>query len=138
MKLTRCNQHCFQALLVNSVRSSPVYLVYLDEYMTQLSLIRHREPTGPVNRIIRDAALYRITHQYEGKTIVIVCHGGIVDGSFLYFFGLNTLQLPRAGFDTHNTSITAWEYKRVPYDRKPRWRLLKYNDVFHLLDVDTP
>ena len=83
-------------------------------------------------------ALYRITHEYEGKTIVIVCHGGIIDGSFLYFFGINTLQLPRAGFDTHNTSITAWEKMTTPYDKTPRWRLKIYNDTFHLRDLNSP
>ena len=53
-------------------------------------------------------ALNRIIHEYEGKTIVIVCHGGIVDCSFVTFFGMSTLQFPQAYFDTHNTSITHW------------------------------
>ncbi|TMD27724.1 MAG: histidine phosphatase family protein, partial [Chloroflexi bacterium] len=53
-------------------------------------------------------ALKRITHEHEGKTIVIVCHGGIVDSSFLLFFGLSSLQFPPIFFETHNTSITHW------------------------------
>jgi len=51
-------------------------------------------------------ALNRITHEHEGKTIVIVCHGGIVDSSFLLFFVLSSLQFPPIFFETHNTSIT--------------------------------
>src|SRR5215471_7457183 len=30
-------------------------------------------------------ALDRIVRTHEGKTIVLVCHGGVIDGSFLYF-----------------------------------------------------
>ncbi len=36
-------------------------------------------------------ALDRIIREHAGKTIVIVCHGGVIDGSFLYFFQLHTL-----------------------------------------------
>lgn len=80
-------------------------------------------------------ALRRITRQHEGKTIVIVCHGGVVDSSFIYFFGLNSLVTPTTGFYTHNTSITHWQHYQGSYDERPRWRLLKYNDTFHLNDI---
>jgi probable phosphoglycerate mutase len=78
------------------------------------------------------AALHRIIREHAGKTIVIVCHGGVIDGSFLYFFGLPTLTHPPIGFLTHNTSITEWE----SYDHRgsPRWRLVRYNDDLHLRD----
>src|SRR5947209_7320493 len=49
-------------------------------------------------------AIHRIIHEHEGKTIVLVCHGGIVDASFFVFLGMSTLQFPRAFFNTHNTS----------------------------------
>lgn len=78
--------------------------------------------------------LERITRAYEGKTIVLVCHGGVIDGSLLYFFRMSALTLPPAQMLCHNTSITHWQ--RVAL--KPgefRWRLLKYNDVFHLYDL---
>src|SRR5947209_8370444 len=49
------------------------------------------------NFMLRAAtALNRITHEYEGKTIVIVCHGGIVDCSIITFFGMTALQFPQA------------------------------------------
>lgn len=84
-------------------------------------------------------ALDRITHQYEGKTIVIVCHGGIVDSSFLYFFGIGALQMPRIGFDTRNTSITHWhQHTNEIFSPRPRWHLVKYNDYMHLRDMNSP
>lgn len=82
------------------------------------------------------SALNRITQQYEGKTIVLVCHGGIIDSSFISFFGMSTFQFPRAFFNTHNTSITHWV--RDSYlDLPTSWILESYNDVMHLRDIDT-
>lgn len=83
------------------------------------------------------SSLHRITEQYEGKTIVIVCHGGIIDGSFLYFFGLSTLKVPSVHFYTHNTSITHWQ-KGMFGGKLPSWRLVKYNDDAHLRDISSP
>jgi len=79
-------------------------------------------------------AFDRILRKYEGKTIVIVCHGGVIGISFLYFFGITTLQYPQAGFDTDNTSITHWA-KRSGNGRAARWRLIRYNDDMHLRDI---
>lgn len=77
------------------------------------------------------AALHRITTDHAGKTIVIVCHGGIVDGSFVYFFGLSSLARPPVAFLTHNTAITHWA--RPTRNGAPRrWRLVAYNDDSHL------
>lgn len=63
--------------------------------------------------------------QHEGKTIVVTCHGGVVDVALRH-----ALRTPPTGsFDlwTINTSIT--EFKVV----KPgRWRLVRYNDYAHL------
>lgn len=82
-------------------------------------------------------ALNRITQEYEGKTIVLVCHGGIVDASFLFFFGLSTLQFPQAFFNTRNTSITHWRKAAYVDVFPPSWVLQKYNDTMHLRDIDT-
>ncbi len=80
-------------------------------------------------------ALDRIIHEHEGKTIVVVCHGGVIDCSFLYFFGMNTLVLPETRFYTHNTSITHWR-KSAPFGRTPHWRLVRYNDDMHVRDLE--
>ena len=85
-------------------------------------------------------ALNRITQEYVGKTIVIVCHGGIIDGSFQLFFGLSTLQFPSALLGgTRNTSITHWRKDASEeYSIPPTWFLEKYNDSMHLYDINSP
>lgn len=77
--------------------------------------------------------LTRITREHQGKTIVIVCHGGVIDGSFIFFFQMPSLVLPPVEFLTHNTSITQWE--QFDRDGHTRWRLAKYNDTTHLRDI---
>ena len=79
-------------------------------------------------------ALDRIVREYEGKTIVIVCHGGVVGVSFLYFLDIGSLYYPQGGFYTDNTSITHWA-KRSFSGRPARWRLKCYNDDMHLRDI---
>jgi 2,3-bisphosphoglycerate-dependent phosphoglycerate mutase len=75
--------------------------------------------------------LNRITNEYEGKNIVIVCHGGIIESSFLLFFGMTTFHLPRAFLNTHNTSITHW--RKFSWAKLPiSWVLESYNDIMHL------
>lgn len=83
------------------------------------------------------SALDRIVREYVGKTIVLVCHGGVIDGSFLYFFKVSAWTLPRARFYTRNTSITQW--LQIPSEKNElHWHLIKYNDAFHLHDIGTP
>ncbi|NJN19854.1 MAG: histidine phosphatase family protein [Oscillochloris sp.] len=78
-------------------------------------------------------ALTRITNAHAGKSIVIVCHGGVIDSSFIHFFRMPGLVLPPTDFHTRNTSITHWEL----VDRRSRslWRLNSYNDVAHLQGI---
>jgi probable phosphoglycerate mutase len=76
-------------------------------------------------------ALDRIIREHRGQTVVIVCHGGVVDGSFVYFIGLSSQALPPISFHTHNTSITHWQH-RLDEDHLRRWRLMRYNDDTHL------
>lgn len=83
-------------------------------------------------------ALDRIVRTYEGKTIVLVCHGGIIDGSFLYFFKVSAWTLPPANFYTRNTSITHWKQLPSEIHEEQTWHLMKYNDAFHLYDIGTP
>jgi probable phosphoglycerate mutase len=87
-------------------------------------------------------ALQRITREHDGKAIVIICHGGIIDASFLFFLGLSSLQFPQVLFDTHNTSITHW-YKEAndwveQLNLPVSWILDYYNDAMHLRDLDSP
>lgn len=85
-----------------------------------------------VSFLVRVAvALRRIASQYEDKRVVIVCHGGVIDGSFQTFAEMNLLTPKRLDFDTRNTSITHW-HRHQHGDLPPRWRLMRYNDAAHL------
>jgi probable phosphoglycerate mutase len=75
-------------------------------------------------------AFDRITQQHAGRTVVVVCHAGVIEGSFLHFFRLPLMSLPPVQFSTQNTSITHWQQ---PLDgASGRWRLFGYNDAMHL------
>ncbi len=78
-------------------------------------------------------ALTRITSTHAGKTIVIVCHGGVIDNSFIHFLQMPSMVLPPTDFHTRNTSITHWEY--VHRRNRLLWRLNSYNDIEHLHDI---
>ena len=64
---------------------------------------------------------------------MIICHGGVVDSSFYYFFGIPIIAASRTGFNTHNTSITHWQ--KLPIRGRMRWELESYNDDEHLIEV---
>src|ERR1700726_847399 len=77
----------------------------------------------------------RITREYDGQTIVIVCHGGIIQATFAYLFRLAIWrQLP---IIAHNTSITHW-HKSTYYisgRAETQWGLIQFNDHTHLRDI---
>ena len=85
-------------------------------------------------------ALLRVADDHAGRTAVIVCHGGVIEGAFA---ALGNLALRRP-FDVRveNTSITSWSY--IPGDgdggnpghRLARWRLDRFNDSAHLAGLD--
>ncbi|MGI9621315.1 MAG: histidine phosphatase family protein [Acidimicrobiales bacterium] len=82
-------------------------------------------------------ALERVVAENLGKTVVIACHGGVVDVAFRHF-----LDLPRRGmFDlwTLNASLTEFAVNDHDHERA-RWRLVRYNDHAHLagLPPETP
>ena len=71
-------------------------------------------------------ALTRLAQEHEGRSVVVVCHGGVVGGSMICFLGLPAQRPPMAELLVENTSITEWER------RDGRWRLVRYNDAIHL------
>lgn len=76
------------------------------------------------------AALERIVSRHRGESIVVCCHGGVVNAAMRH-----ALRAPTTGdFDllTSNTSLT--ELVAV---RPGRWRLLRYNDTAHLQGLRT-
>jgi len=88
-------------------------------------------------------ALEAVVAARPGGTVVISCHGGVVDATFRQL--LRTP--PSGGFELHtvNTSIT--EFRMVPASDgrddttvADTWRLIRYNDAAHLagLPIETP
>lgn len=76
-------------------------------------------------------ALRRIAEEHAGRTVVIVCHGGIVATSFLTFFELPHDRAMAAEVRVANTALTEWRR----HDGG-RWQLLRHNDAAHLADID--
>jgi probable phosphoglycerate mutase len=72
---------------------------------------------------VRDA-IRVLVDQHLGRTICVVCHGGVIDNAFRDLLGVGLA----APFDlwTLNTSITELRL------RDGRWTLLRYNDAAHL------
>jgi len=69
--------------------------------------------------------LVRVVEDHEEECIVVVCHGGVIEGSFV---SLGNMPLRREfRLATENTSLTEWE-------RRPdgRWWLVRFNDTAHL------
>lgn len=78
-------------------------------------------------------ALNRIAQEHAGKTIAIVCHGGIIEASLILFCGLSPLQFPPIGIDPGYTSITHWRH--ITGRIRELWVLERVNDCAHLRDL---
>ncbi len=79
-------------------------------------------------------ALRQAAEEHRGGTVVIVCHGGVIEGSFAAL-GHQPLRRP---FDVsvENTSITEWSRPPAGQELHPgqeRWKLVRFNDSAHLL-----
>ena len=82
-------------------------------------------------------AFERLLSAHRGQTVMVACHGGVVDIAFRHF-----LSLPKRGhFNlwTLNTAITEFSVDDHG-DQRGTWRLVRYNDHSHLagLPVETP
>jgi probable phosphoglycerate mutase len=74
--------------------------------------------------------LERLAGEYEGRTIVVVCHGGVIGASLRVLFGLTG---PSSAVRVHptNTGLTEWEWEPGPR----RWTLRSFNETAHLLSI---
>ena len=85
-------------------------------------------------------ALLRAAADHAGQTVVVVCHGGVIEGAFATLGGLPL----RRPFDVRveNTSLTEWSYHPAdgdlgnPGHRLARWQLDRFNDSAHLAGLD--
>ena len=77
------------------------------------------------------ATLARLTAEHEGQTVVVACHGGVIECSLR---ALGELPLaPRFLVRIENTSITEWERPGPGGEDERRWTLVRFNDHAHLL-----
>ena len=80
-------------------------------------------------------ALGEVAHRHAGETVVVVCHGGVIEGS-LAAFGNQPLRRPFE-VSLENTSITEWKSMEGSPGRSAvaddaRWKLVRLNDAAHL------
>ena len=72
----------------------------------------------------------RTVDAYKDRTIVVSCHGGVVDAALRL-----ALKAPSTGsfeIQTLNTSIT-----EIQLVKDNHWRLIRYNDIGHLVGLPT-
>jgi 2,3-bisphosphoglycerate-dependent phosphoglycerate mutase len=78
------------------------------------------------------AAAYGIVTRHAGETIVVSCHGGVVDALLRLF-----LRVPSTGgFEIRTTNTSLTEFLLAP---SGLWQMIRYNDSAHLagLPIET-
>lgn len=80
-------------------------------------------------------ALTGVAAEHAGATVVVVCHGGVIEGSLI---ALGNLPLQRS-FDLviGNTSLTEWTSSGKANADGQRWTLARFNDTAHLFTMDS-
>jgi probable phosphoglycerate mutase len=82
----------------------------------------HRRVAGTLDRLHRD---------YEGRTVVAVCHAGVIMASMRILLGIGHADIS-AQLRPTNTGLTEWEQDG------DRWTLRSYNETDHLLGLAPP
>jgi probable phosphoglycerate mutase len=76
--------------------------------------------------------LERVAREYEGQTVVAVCHAGVIMASLRMLLGV-----PHPGTGAQlrpsNTGLTEWEHDAG----LGRWTLHSFNEAAHLLALDS-
>jgi len=82
-----------------------------------------------------ERGLTNLRDDFDGRHVVVVCHGGVVDAAFRILLGLQRT----AGFELHtlNTALTTFSGPTLQgSDSRDGaasfWRLARYNDAAHL------
>ena len=80
-----------------------------------------------------DGMLARLAEEYVGRTVVAVCHAGVIMASLRLLLGI-----PHPGTGARiqptNTGLTEWEWEKDI----GRWTLHAFNEAVHLLDPPDP
>lgn len=77
--------------------------------------------------------LSQVATRLSGRTIVIACHGGIIEASMVAFLGLPQ-SAGSGSMHQPNTSITEWVLAPGAHGARGvgPWQLVRYNDAGHL------
>ena len=73
-----------------------------------------------------------ICHKHAEKTVLVICHGGVIEATIAHIFNLGAWQ--NCDMRCDNTSITHFEYTQNQ-PRKP-WRLYYHNRIEHLHEIN--
>ena len=81
-------------------------------------------------------ALHHVATTLAGRTIVVACHGGIIEASMVAFLGL-AQSTGSGSMHQPNTSITEWVLVPEAQGARgvPPWQLVRYNDAAHLVEL---
>jgi probable phosphoglycerate mutase len=74
--------------------------------------------------------LERVAAEYEGQTVVAVCHAGVIMASVRILLGVPDARAG-AGLRPSNTGLTEWEHDAA----LGRWTLHSFNESSHLLGL---
>ena len=78
-----------------------------------------------------ELTLVRLAAEYEDRTVMAVCHGGVILASVRRLLGV-----PHPGTGARlqptNTGVTEWEHDPL----QERWLLRSYDESIHLLGLD--
>jgi probable phosphoglycerate mutase len=78
------------------------------------------------------AFIEELVDRHYGETVVVVCHGGVVEAAFDHIFNVGPWR--RCEIWDHNTAITHFEY--VNQQNWVAWRLHYHNRVDHLREIE--
>ncbi|MBW3575017.1 MAG: histidine phosphatase family protein [Actinobacteria bacterium] len=111
-----------------------------DDYQERYGVDMRADPYAPLSPggesvaefLVRvGRALHRIAVDHAGSTVVIACHGGVIDGSMVNFLGIPPQRAADLDLRTTNAAVTEWVAERTD-DGPLRWALRRYNDASHL------
>jgi probable phosphoglycerate mutase len=74
--------------------------------------------------------LDRLAHEHQGRTVVAVCHAGVIIASMRILLGISDVHTS-AHLRPTNTGLTEWRHD----SSTGRWQLGAYNETTHLLHV---
>jgi broad specificity phosphatase PhoE len=82
-----------------------------------------------------ERALARIARQHSTETVVVACHGGVIEHAF-HLWGIPTIH--GRYIEIYNTGITEFLWSEAwPWHQPspPGWRLVRHNDAAHLFGL---